>query len=86
MKVVKPRYILLTYMSGIIVFIATAFGTKDNTGIAMLSLVLFFESCIFPTIFTLSLQGLGRHTKRSASFPVSLVSGGCIPTHAGRCD
>jgi FHS family L-fucose permease-like MFS transporter len=78
MKVVKPRYILLTYMSGIIAFIATAFGTKDNTGIAMLSLVLFFESCIFPTIFTLSLRGLGRHTKRGASFPVSLVSGGCI--------
>jgi FHS family L-fucose permease-like MFS transporter len=86
MKVVKPRYILLTYMSGIIVFITTAIGTKGNTGIAMLSLVLFFESCICPTIFTSSLRGLGRHTKRSASFPVSSESGGCIPTHAGRCD
>ncbi|OCK92893.1 uncharacterized protein K441DRAFT_688154 [Cenococcum geophilum 1.58] len=69
LKAVKPRYILFTYMSGIIVFIAAAIGTKGNTGIAMLSLVLFFESCIFSKIFTLSLRGLGRHTKRGAPPP-----------------
>ena len=78
MKVVKLRYILLTYMSGIIVFIAAAIKTKGNTGIAMISLVLFFESCIFPIIFTLSLQGLGRHTKRSPSFLISSVSGSAV--------
>ncbi|KAF2192519.1 glucose/galactose transporter [Zopfia rhizophila CBS 207.26] len=78
MKVVKPRLILMTYMTGIIIFIAAAIGTHGNAAIAMLSLVLFFESCIFPTIFTLSLRGLGRHTKRGASFLVSSVSGGAV--------
>lgn len=78
-KVVKPRYILLTYMSGTVVFIAAAIGTKGNTDIAMLSLVLFFESCIFLTTFTMPLRGLGRHTKRDASFLVSSVSGGAVP-------
>lgn len=78
MKYVKPRLILLAYMTGIILFIAAAIGTHGNAGIAMLSLVLFFESCIFPTIFTLSLRGLGRHTKRGASFLVSSVSGGAV--------
>ena len=78
MKVAKLRYILFTYMNGIIVFIAAAIGTKGNTGIAMLSLVLFFESCIFPTIFTLSLRGLSRHTKCGTSFLVSSVSSGAV--------
>lgn len=41
-------------------------------------IVLFFESAIFPTIFTLSLRGLGRHTKRGASFLVASVSGGAV--------
>lgn len=78
MKIGKPRLILMTYMTCIIIFIAAAIGTTGNTGIAMLSIVLFFESCIFPTIFTLSLRGLGRHTKRGASFLVASVSGGAV--------
>jgi FHS family L-fucose permease-like MFS transporter len=85
MYVTKPRYILLAYQSAIMVFIAAAIGAdsghgvKPNwAGLAMLMIVLFFESCIFPTIFTLSLRGLGRHTKRGASFIVASVSGGAV--------
>ncbi|KAF2692044.1 glucose/galactose transporter [Lentithecium fluviatile CBS 122367] len=78
MKYVKPRLILFFYMTGIIIFIAASIPTSGNAAIAMLSLVLFFESCIFPTIFTLSLRGLGRHTKRGASFLVASVSGGAV--------
>lgn len=78
MKFVRPRLILLTYMTGIMIFISASIGTSGNAGIAMLSMVLFFESCIFPTIFTLSLRGLGRHTKRGASFLVASVSGGAV--------
>ncbi|KAF2110186.1 major facilitator superfamily domain-containing protein [Lophiotrema nucula] len=78
MKIAKPRHILFVYMTGIIIFIAASIGTHGNAAIAMLSLVLFFESCIFPTIFTLSLRGLGRHTKRGASFLVASVSGGAV--------
>ncbi|KAF2255012.1 putative L-fucose-proton symporter [Trematosphaeria pertusa] len=78
MKYVRPRLILLAFMTGIVIFISAAIGTYGNTAIAMLSLVLFFESCIFPTIFTLSLRGLGRHTKRGASFLVASVSGGAV--------
>lgn len=91
MYVTKPRYILLAYQTLIMVFIAAAVGvntggsTRPNWGgLAMLMLVLFFESCIFPTIFTLSLRGLGRHTKRGASFLVASVSGGAaIPAILG---
>jgi MFS transporter, FHS family, L-fucose permease len=34
--------------------------------------------CCFATIFSLSLRGLGRHTKRGGSFLVSAISGGMV--------
>jgi FHS family L-fucose permease-like MFS transporter len=74
----KPRRVLLISLSGAITFIAASIGTPGNGGIACLSLVLFFESCIFPTIFALSIRGLGRHTKRGASCIVAAVSGGAL--------
>ncbi|KAK6197619.1 GTPase-activating protein S23 [Pestalotiopsis sp. IQ-011] len=74
----KPRKILMVFMTAIMIFIALAMGIKGEGGVAMLSLVLFFESCIFPTIFTLSIRGLGRHTKRGSSWIVAAVSGGAL--------
>lgn len=85
MYFMKPRWVLLIYQTMIMVFIVAAItvdtghGTSANWGgLSMLMIVLFFESCIFPTIFTLSLRGLGRHTKRGASFLVASVSGGAV--------
>jgi len=85
MYFLKPRWILLSYQTAIMLFIIlaisldTGHGTSANWGgVATLMIVLFFESCIFPTIFTLSLRGLGRHTKRGASFLVASVSGGAV--------
>jgi FHS family L-fucose permease-like MFS transporter len=78
MMIVKPRLVLMVFMTAIMVFIALAMGIKGEGGVAMLSLVLFFESCIFPTIFTLSIRGLGRHTKRGSSWIVASVCGGAL--------
>lgn len=75
---VKPRLVLMFFMTMIMVFIACAMGVTGEAGVAMLSLVLFFESCIFPTIFTLSIRGLGRHTKRGSSWIVASVCGGAL--------
>ncbi|KIW61012.1 hypothetical protein PV05_01179 [Exophiala xenobiotica] len=75
---VKPRLVLMVFMTMIMVFVACAMGVQGEGGVAMLSLVLFFESCIFPTIFTLSIRGLGRHTKRGSSWIVAAVSGGAL--------
>ncbi|KAL9630900.1 MAG: hypothetical protein Q9204_004488 [Flavoplaca sp. TL-2023a] len=78
MMVMKPRWVLLIFMTGVMIFIAASMGVKGEGGVAMLSLVLFFESCVFPTIFTLSIRGLGRHTKRGSSWIVAAVSGGAL--------
>ena len=78
MMFIKPRLILLGFMTAIMIFISLAIALHGEAGVAFLSLVLFFESCIFPTIFTLSLRGLGRHTKRGASWIVASVCGGAL--------
>lgn len=78
MMVAKPRWVLMVFMTGVMVFIAAAMGAEGEAGVAMLSIVLFFESCVFPTIFTLAIRGLGRHTKRGSSWIVASVSGGAL--------
>lgn len=75
---VKPRYILAVYLAFCFVFIVAAMNTAGNTSIAMLILVLFFESACFATIFTLGLRGLGRHTKIGGSLLVAAISGGMV--------
>jgi MFS transporter, FHS family, L-fucose permease len=75
---VKPRWVLLTFMTAIMIFISISMGVRGEAGVATLSLVLFFESCIFPTIFTLAIRGLGRHTKRGSSWIVASVCGGAF--------
>ncbi|KAJ9658489.1 hypothetical protein H2198_003641 [Neophaeococcomyces mojaviensis] len=75
---IKPRIVLAVFMLGIMVFLGAAIGVHGEAGFAMLAMVLFFESCIFPTIFTLAIRGLGRHTKRGSSFIVASVCGGAL--------
>lgn len=89
MKYVKPRIVFLCFLSMCIVFIIPAIAVpetmeKGNAGVAMLYLVLFFESICFPTIVGLGMRGLGRHTKRGSGWIVAGVSGGaCVPPLTG---
>lgn len=75
---VKPRYLLTVYLGMCIVFSIAAMNTAGTTSIGHLMMVFVFESCCFATIFTMSLRGLGRHTKRGGSFLVSAISGGMV--------
>lgn len=40
--------------------------------------MLIWRQCCFATIFSMSLRGLGRHTKRGGSFLVAAISGGMV--------
>jgi FHS family L-fucose permease-like MFS transporter len=53
-------------------------NTTGSTSIGLLMCVFAFESACFATIFTLSLRGLGRHTKRGGSLQVAAISGGMV--------
>lgn len=78
MHYIKPRIVFLGFMTCCMVFIAPAIAHTGNAGIAMLYIVLFFESICFPTIMALGMRGLGRHSKRGSGYIVAGVSGGAV--------
>ncbi|KAK2806889.1 hypothetical protein FQN51_005689 [Onygenales sp. PD_10] len=88
MKFVRPRWVFLVYLTGVIIFLAASTTQGGDIGIdstpAMLFLVLFFESVCFPTIVALGIRGLGRHYKRGSGWIVGGVCGGAaIPPLLG---
>lgn len=84
MHFIKPRWVFLLFLTMCIVFVGPAITQRDNTGMAMLYVTLFFESICFPTIVALGMRGLGRHTKRGSGFIVGGVFGGaCVPPLTG---
>ncbi|EZF92855.1 hypothetical protein H113_06304 [Trichophyton rubrum MR1459] len=76
MKFIRARWIFLVYLAGVFIFLAASTTQRGNTGVAMLFMVLFFESVCFPTIVALGIRGLGKHYKRGSGFIVAGVSGG----------
>lgn len=50
------------------------------TGVVAIMTSFFFMSIMFPTIFALSIQGLGEHTKLGSSVLVMSIVGGAIMT------
>ncbi|KAJ5211759.1 uncharacterized protein N7498_003405 [Penicillium cinerascens] len=78
MKAFKPRYMLSLYLVLCVVFSIVAMTTHGTTSVAMIILVLSFESLCFATIFSLALRGLGRHTKLGGSMLVAAISGGMV--------
>ncbi|KAK2043379.1 glucose/galactose transporter [Colletotrichum somersetense] len=59
-------------------FAVGRFIGHGDIGMAMLYIVLFFESICFPTIVALGMRGLGRHSKRGSGFIIAGVSGGAV--------
>ncbi|KJZ73115.1 hypothetical protein HIM_07499 [Hirsutella minnesotensis 3608] len=78
MRFVRPRLVLLAFLTCCIVFIGPAISAGGNAGVALLFVVLFFESICFPTILALGMRGLGRHTKRGSGYIVAGVIGGAV--------
>ncbi|KAF2498117.1 glucose/galactose transporter [Lophium mytilinum] len=84
MRAFKPRFIMAFYLGLCFIFGLAATLTHGKASVAMLILVLCFESACFATIFTLALRGLGRHTKIGGSMLVAAISGGAaIPPMTG---
>ena len=75
---VKPRYMLTAYLGMCCVLSLIAALTRGTTSVGFLIMVFVFESCCFATIFTMSLRGLGKHTKRGGSWLVAAISGGTV--------
>ncbi|EAW15893.1 putative l-fucose permease [Aspergillus fischeri NRRL 181] len=78
MKYMRARWVFLVYLSGVVAFLAASITQREQNGIAMLFVTMFFESVCFPTIVALGIRGLGRHYKRGSGFIVGGVCGGAV--------
>lgn len=74
----RPAALLATFAVADVVLCATAALAGGNLGLYALMATSFFMSIQFPTIFTMSLRGLGTHTKSGSSFLVMAIVGGAV--------
>jgi FHS family L-fucose permease-like MFS transporter len=84
MRYISPAKILTFNACAVIVLILAAiFSTGHVSMIAILSVGLF-NSIMFPTIFTLAIDGLGKHTgQASGILCMAIVGGAVIPVLQG---
>jgi FHS family L-fucose permease-like MFS transporter len=73
----KPDRVLAAYMVINVVLVAVTMG-GGKTGLYAMFATFFFMSVGFPTIFALSIRGLGDYTKLGSSLIVMSIVGGAI--------
>jgi FHS family L-fucose permease-like MFS transporter len=73
----KPHLVLTTY-AAINVALCALMMLGGKLGLVGLCGTFFFMSVMFPTIFALSIRGLGEHTKLGSSLIVMSIVGGAI--------
>lgn len=78
MKYVQARHIVGVYSTVCCILCALTVILHGIGGLISVMTLFFFESCLYPTIFTLALQDLGGNTKRGGAFVVMGVGGGAI--------
>jgi FHS family L-fucose permease-like MFS transporter len=74
----RPAALLGIFAALDVVLCITAAGSGGDLGLHALMATSFFMSIQFPTIFTMSLRGLGAHTKSGSSFLVMAIVGGAV--------
>ncbi|HEY5219587.1 MAG TPA: L-fucose:H+ symporter permease [Gemmatimonadaceae bacterium] len=84
MKYISAPRLLAVFAVGGIGAAAAAVGGSGMLAVWMVVLLGFFNSMMFPTIFALSLEGIGPHRKLGASLLVmSIVGGAILPAAMG---
>jgi len=74
----RPAALLTTFALADVALCAVAAMLGGDIGLYALMGTSFFMSIQFPTIFTMSLRGLGSYTKSGSSFLVMAVVGGAL--------
>lgn len=78
MKKIAANKLLSVYAVINILLCVVVIANYSFLSIAALMCLFFFESIMFPTIFALGVAGLGKHTKKGASFMVMSIVGGAL--------
>jgi FHS family L-fucose permease-like MFS transporter len=78
MKFVSPAKLLAIYSALSFILALTAVVVSGYAAIYALMGVEFFMSIMFPTIFSLGIQGLGAKTKQASSLLIMAIVGGAV--------
>ena len=85
MKYISPSKLLALYSLVNIVLIIAAVLLEGKASVYALMGVEFFMSIMFPTIFSLSIRGLGSRMKEGSSLVIMAIVGGAVfPVVMGR--
>ncbi|GAB4520947.1 MAG: L-fucose:H+ symporter permease [Amphiplicatus sp.] len=80
MSFIAPRRLLAAYAICNVLLCFIAVAAPGPVGLAALAATSLFMSLMFPTIFALSIDGLGALTKAGSSLLVMAIIGGAIVT------
>jgi MFS transporter, FHS family, L-fucose permease len=78
MKYIAPAKLLATYTVINIFLLVIAMATHGKLSVFCLAATQFFMSIGFPTIFSLSIRGLGPKTKQGSSLVIMSIVGGAV--------
>ncbi len=85
MRFVRPVKMLVAYSVINCALLVLAFSVDGKLSVYAIMGIPFFMSIMFPTIFSLSISGLGEKTKKGSSLLImGIVGGAVIPLALGR--
>ena len=84
MKYIPPSRLLAAFAVACLICVTVALVATGSIPIYAVVLIGFFHSIMFPTIFALSIKGLGAYTKLGSSLLVmSIIGGAVLPVTMG---
>ena len=84
MRYTKPGKLLTIHAAAVMALVVTAMLTTGHVSMWAILAVGLFNSIMFPTIFTLAIDGLGKHTGQgSGILCMAIVGGAIIPVVQG---
>ena len=78
MRFIRAERVLLCCAVGTVFATLLVICNLGHISLVALFFVYAFEAIMFPTIFAISLKGLGNHTKRASSYLMMSPIGGAI--------
>lgn len=84
MRYIRPGTVLMVHALAVITLVLIAIFTTGHVSMWAILAVGLFNSIMFPTIFTLAIDGLGKHTGQgSGILCMAIVGGALVPVLQG---
>jgi MFS transporter, FHS family, L-fucose permease len=78
LRLIDPRRLLCLFALAVLALLATTISSSGHLAMWSIIAIGLFNSIMFPTIFTLGIEGLGPMTSRGSSLLVMAIVGGAL--------